>query len=210
MSRATKQRKLNNSIAVIADGQTEKWYLDSVKAHYHPDKLRSIRIEPQLPQKKQIRELMALAKDKVTEGYPQVVLIIDFDEILSNNEEFTDFKHLHQEFHNLGHADWMNKLILIVNNPCLEYWYLLHFNRTSKFYGRYSEMEADLQKCLPHYNKSEKYYCGTPDIYARLGGNDGLTKARNNAKLFLPFDIQTCRERGVSEMSKLFDYFDTI
>ena len=71
-------------------------------------------------------------------------------------------------------------------------------------------MEADLQKCLPHYNKSEKYYCGTPDIYVRLGGNAGLAKARNNAKPFLPFDIQTCRERGVSEMSKLFDYFDTI
>lgn len=210
MSRPTKQRKLNNTIAVIADGQTEKWYLERVKVHYPCDALKSTKIEPQLPQKKQIAELVELAKAKVEEGYPKVILLVDFDEVLSNAEEFREFKHFYQEYHKDNHNDWMNNLLLIVNNPCLEYWYLLHFNSTGKFYNGYSEMEVDLHRFLPDYNKGERYYCGNPDIYTRLGDTIGLTKARNNARPFLPFDIQTCRERGVSEMSKIFDYFDSL
>lgn len=210
MSRLTKQRKLNNTIAVIADGKTEKWYLDSVKAHYSCEVLKNTRIEPQLPQKKQINELVDIAKSKVQEGYPKVILLVDFDEVLANAEELRVFQHFYQEYNKDGHEKWMNSLMLIVNNPCLEYWYLLHFNSTGKYYNCYSELEVDLQKKLPNYNKSEKYYCGNPDIYTRLGGDEGLSNARNNANPFLPFDIPTCRERGISEMSKLFDYFDTL
>ena len=210
MSRLTKQRKLNNTIAVIADGKTEKWYLDSVKAHYSCEALKNTRIEPQLPQKKQINELVDIAKSKVQEGYPKVILLVDFDEILANADEFEAFKRFHENYCREDHKTWMDSVILIVNNPCLEYWYLLHFNRTSKFYNCCSEIEIDLHKKLPDYNKGEKYYCGNPDIYTRLGGDEGLSNARNNAKSFLPFDIPTCREKGVSEMSKLFDYFDTL
>lgn len=210
MSRQTKQRKLNNSIAVIADGETEKWYLDKVKVHYPCKSLKSLRIEPQLPQKKRIDELVDMAEEKVKEGYLKVILLVDFDEVLANEKEFAKFKQFHQDYCNTNHDKWMDKLLLIVNNPCLEYWHLLHFNRTNKFYGAFSEMERDLKKNLPDYNKSEKYYCGTPDIYTRLGSHEGLSKARNNVKPLLPFDIQTCKEKGISEMSKVFDCFDSL
>ena len=210
MSRLTKQRELNNTIAFIVDGQTEKWYLERVKVHYPCDALKGTKIEPQLPQKKQITELVDIAKARVQEGYPTVVLLVDFDEILSNAEEFRVFQHFFQEYNNDNHDKWMNSLILIVNNPCLEYWYLLHFNSTGKYYSCYNELEVDLHKRLPDYNKGEKYYRGNPDIYIRLGGDAGLDAARKKSKPFLPFDIKTCREKGVSEMSKLFDYFDTL
>jgi len=206
MSRTTKQLKLNNTIAVIADGQTEKWYLESVKAHYHHDTLKGIRIEPQLPHKKQIDELVSLAKEKVTEGYKKVVLIVDFDEILSNNNEFERFKVL------LNTSEiWMKNVMVIVNNPCLEYWFLLHFEKTNRYFlGFNSEMKKALQKHLPDYDKGNKYYCDKPDIYTRLGGNEGLSVARDNAKSLPAFDIHTCKEKGCSEMSKIFDYFDTL
>lgn len=210
MSRPTKQRKLNNTIAVIADGQTEKWYLESIKTHYHHDILKGIRIEPQLPQKKQIEELVNLAKGKVQEGYPTVILIIDFDEILANDNEFMRFKQFHYDYCNTEHDNWMNNVILVVNNPCLEYWYILHFKQTDKFYSTYADLKNDLTKQLLGYDKSKDYYCSTPDIFTRLGGEKGLSDARNNAKPFLPFDIRTCREKGVSEMSKIFDYFDSL
>ena len=210
MSRQTKPRKLNNTIAVIADGKTEKWYLESVKAHYPCEALKSTKIEPKFPQKKQITELVGMAKAKVEEGYPKVVLLIDFDEVLANADEFREFQYFYQEYNKDDHDKWMNSLLLIVNNPCLEYWYLLHFNSTGKFYSCYNELEVDLHKKLPDYNKGERYYCGNTDIYTRLGGDTGLAAARNNAKPILPFDIKTCRERGVSEMSKIFDYFDSL
>lgn len=182
MSRTTKQRKLNNTIAVIADGQTEKWYLESVKVHYRHDTLKGIRIEPQLPHKKQIDELVSLAKGKVTEGYKKVVLIVDFDEILANDSEFAKFKHFYQGYCDSEHSSWMNNVILVVNNPCLEYWYILHFNQTDKFYRTYTDLKKDLLKQLSDYDKSKDYYCSTPDIFTRLGGEKGLSDARNNVK----------------------------
>ena len=210
MSRQTKQRKLNNTIAIIADGQTEKWYLESVKAHYRHDSLKSIRIEPQLPQKKQIEELVNMAKGKVQEGYPTVILIVDFDEMLANDCEFVRFKQFYQGYSGSEHSSWMNSVILVVNNPCLEYWYLLHFKQTDKFYNTYTDLKKDLLKQLSDYDKSKDYYCSTPDIFTRLGGEKGLSDARKNVKQFLPFDIQTCKEKVVSEMSKIFDYFDSL
>lgn len=206
MSRQSKQRKLNNTIAVIADGQTEQWYLECAKKHYLEGTLRGVSIVPKLPQRKQIDELVSLAKEKVAEGYKKVVLIVDFDEVLAKGNEFERFKILA----NTSEA-WMKSVMMVVNNPCLEYWYLLHFDKTSKFYPSFNnEMKKALQKHLPNYDKGKKYYCDNPDIYLRLGGNEGLSTARNNAKSFWPFDIQTCRERGVSEMSKVFDYFDML
>lgn len=210
MSRQTKPRKLNNTIAVIADGKTEKWYLESVKAHYRHDSLKGIRIEPQLPQKKQIEELVNMAKGKVQEGYPTVILIVDFDEILANDCEFVRFKQFYQVYSGSEHSSWMNNVLLVVNNPCLEYWYLLHFKQTDKFYNTYTDLKKDLLKQLSDYDKSKDYYCSTPDIFTRLGGEKGLSDARKNVKPFLPFDIQTCKEKGVSEMSKIFDYFDSL
>ncbi|MCQ2295546.1 MAG: hypothetical protein MJZ67_07815, partial [Bacteroidales bacterium] len=57
------------------------------------------------------------------------------------------------------------------------------------------------------YDKSEDFYRKKPDIFMRLGGLDGLAHARSFKQEFC---LQTCREQGVSEMKKVFDYFDTI
>lgn len=204
MSRPTKQRKLNNTIALIADGQTEQWYLECAKKHYREGTLKGISIAPKLPQKKQIDDLVSLAKEKVTEGYKKVVLIVDFDEILANSNEFERFKNL-----TTTTEPWMADVMVVVNNPCLEYWFLLHFTNTKKFFNGFRELEKDLQRYLPDYSKKEGYYHSqSNDIYLKLGGDNGLATARSNSST--PFSIQTCKTVGCSEMGKIFDYFDTL
>ncbi len=211
MSRATKQRKLNNSIAIIVDGQTEKWYLEKVKAHYSCNALKSVRLEPQLPQHKKIGELVELAVQKATDGYKKVFLVIDLDEVIEKKTEFEAFQTFYKKcICGPDGISFSNNVKVIINNPCLEYWHLLHYIKTGKYYGCYNEMEGDLRKVLPDYDKGERYYCGNPDIYIRLGGDNGLAKARENAIPLLPFSLQTCIEKGVSEMGRLFDYFDTL
>lgn len=39
----------------------------------------------------------------------------------------------------------MKSLVLIVNTPCLEFWYLLHFSNTRVFFPDFSTMEATLR-----------------------------------------------------------------
>lgn len=108
----------------------------------------------------------------------------------------------------------MVNMTLVVNNPSLEFWYLLHRAKSNvtKFYKRFRpDLEKDLKK-LPDfedYIKNGDFYKKSPDIFSRLGGLDGLAHARG-FKNQQQFDINTCKERGVSEMANMFDYFDTL
>ena len=102
---------------------------------------------------------------------------------------------------------WMNSLVLIVNTPCLEFWYLLHFSKTHKFFPDFSAMEATLRKQpgLEGYDKSEGYYKKSPNIYDRLGGEEGIRMARNHA---IPFSLEEAKSKGISEMNKFFEIFE--
>lgn len=210
MSRLTQKRSLKNTIAVIVDGQTEQWYLQSVKMHYRPEALRSIRIEPKLPHHKQIGDLFEMARLTAEEGVAHVILIIDLDEILANQEEFVRFKAFMKKYQSTDDVNsWMHKVTVVINNPCLEYWYLLHFNKTTKFYSTFRDLNPDMQRCLPGYCKKEDYYHNkSGNIFISLGGTVGLAKARLNAGSL--FNLENCKEVGCSEMGKIFDFFDTI
>ncbi len=48
-----------------------------------------------------------------------------------------------------------NDLKLIISNPCFEYWYILHFERTGEAYSSRTQLYKNLEKHLGHeYNKS--------------------------------------------------------
>lgn len=211
MSRKITKRKGNTTIAVIVDGKDEKWYMEKVKKHYPCTALKHISIKPELPTKKKVNELFDLAKTKVEEENSMVLLIIDLDEILKDKTELNNFKNQYTKYLNVQRGKpvrtygWMKKLNVIVNNPCLEYWYLLHFSPTRKFYTNYTKLKKDLRKIvqLSTYEKTSEYYNSTPDIYKRL--EPWLGTARSNAS---SFDVAQCTTQGCSEMGTVFDCLD--
>ncbi len=219
MAREIKKRKTNLSIALVVDGKDEKWYIVKVKEHYPCAALKNVKIKPELPSHKRVQDLFDLAKAKLDEDYSYVILILDLDEPLKDAGEMSKFNELYQKYllakenklsgQQVKKYGWMKNMLLIVNNPCLEYWYLLHFNKTSKHYPDFAALCPDLKKisALANYSKNETYYNNHPDIYERLGGDSGLKKARENA---LHFDYDTCTSQGCSEMNRIFDYFDNI
>ena len=217
MARVTKNRKSNVSIALVVDGKDEKWYVVKVKEHYPCAALKSVKIKPELPTHKKVQELFDLAKAKLDEDYSFVILIFDLDEPLKDAGEMSKFNELYQKYilaqqdklsgQQLKKYGCMKNMLLVVNNPCLEYWYLLHFNITTKHYPDFAALYPVLKKIpdLSQYEKSDGYYNNHPDIYERLGGDAGVKTARGNA---VPFDCDTCYSQGCSEMNKIFDYFD--
>lgn len=215
MARKTTPRKSNPSIVVIVDGKDEKWYVQKVKEHYPSAILHQVKIVPELAQKKKIDQLFDDAKDKLGKGYTQAVLIVDFDDIGKDGRELKRFKELYTQYAGVKGKNaavgksykWMEKLTLIVNSPCVEFWYILHFDKTTKYYPDFAQLKQDLRKipALHDYDKGEEYYNNNPDIYMRLGGDNGLKKARKNA---VSFDLEQCKSKGFSEMNKLFDFFD--
>lgn len=217
MARRINNIKTNDSIALVVDGKDEKWYMEKVKEHYTCSKLKNTKIKPELPSKKKVQDLFDLAKAKLDEGYYFVILILDMDAPLKDAGEMSKFKELYHKYilakenklsgQQKKKYGWMKNMLLVVNNPCLEYWYLLHFYKTTKHYSEYKVLKPEL-KLIPRlsdYDKNEKYYNSHPDIYERLGGDSGLKTARKNA---VSFDCDTCYSQGCSEMNRIFDYFD--
>lgn len=218
--RKANKRSTRCNIAIIVDGMDEKWYIENVKCNYPCSKLKQIKIKPNLPEKKTIDELFKDAEKKAVD-YDYVVLIIDLDEPLQPNKvsEFKKFREWYNKYivvknshQSIRRCKWMEKLRVIINNPCLEFWYLLHANKTTKFYSNYDVLKKDLVKIenFETYEKSEDYYNRYPNIYVRLNkidNNKGLSNARKNAK---PFCIESCGQESGSEMNLLFDFFDQL
>lgn len=215
--RKINRRSAEKSIAVIIDGKDEKWYLETVKEHYPNADMKKATIKPDLPQKKSVEALFALAQQKLAMESTQVILILDMDCIIKNSQEFEHFKVYYEKYlkstqgtltpREKAKYGWMNNLVIIVNTPCLEFWYLLHFSKTHKFFPDFSAMEATLRKQpgLEEYDKSEDYYKKSPNIYDRLGGEEGIRMARNNA---MPFSSAEAKSTGISEMNKFFEIFE--
>ena len=91
----------------------------------------------------------------------------------------------------------------IVNGPCLEFWLLLHFVATSRFFGECNPVERDLAKYMEGYEKTRKYYTKQDqDIYLRLKAK--LAEAVERAERLGPYDEYNT-ERAVCEMDLLFN-----
>lgn len=89
------------------------------------------------------------------------------------------------------------------NNPCFEYWHLLHFKQTSKYYRTFDALKKDLMVFLPDYDKSQKYYTKEhQDIFLKL--KDHLRTAIKNARLLPGFDFDH-PHKGLSEMHLIFE-----
>ena len=219
MARELNKRKAEVAIALIVDGEDEKWYINKVKEHYPCEAVKSIKVKPELPERKKVQELFDFAKNKLDKGFSFVILVFDFDGPLKDHREMVKFKELYLKYlaaqnntltgRQKSLYGWMKDMLCIVNNPCLEYWYLLHYRKTTRFYLDFAALRPDLSKIpeFAQYDKSEEYYNCHPDIYERLAKNNGLEKARRNA---VRFDINNCTNHGGSEMNLIFDYFDTL
>ena len=215
MSRVINKRSTQPSIVIIVDGEDEKWYLAKLKEHYPSELLKHTKLKPEMCQSKKCKDLFDAAKVKIDEEYSRVILILDFDTIRGNTRELNSFRGLYARYLNvkngaLGRKDkWMTQLLVVINNPCLEYWFLLHFKKTNKFYPDFASLKQDLKKIpeLSSYDKSEDYYYDRPDIFDRLGACEGINNARKNSAEH-NFCIQECCNKGVSEMRLLLDFFD--
>lgn len=210
-----KLQKDRGGIAIIMDGKDERWYIDKVKECYLCNKLRQVKVKPELPNEKNVEEQFDLAKKLLEEEYSFVILILDLDKILKEKneggkgvQEFSKFTNLYTNYLNIKagkkikNHDWMNNLLVIVNNPCLEYWFLLHYKQTNAFYKDYNSLISELKRIpeLKDYDKNETYI---KSLYKKLESR--LPDARKNAKEFC---LKECKNEGCSEMNKMFDYFD--
>lgn len=154
-------RELKRVFSIIVDGETEKWYLDLLKEH-EKDRLPKIHIQPEIPKRKKLGDLERLIRRNAKE-YDIVFWIVDLDALI-HNDELESFRGIVLKLREIENVR------VLVNNPCLEFWFLLHLKETSKIFTRCSGVEKELRKhtILEDYEKTEKYFKSSNDIYKKL------------------------------------------
>jgi len=197
-----RNRKLLPQYAVFVEGECEFWYIQMLKRN---ERVSNIKLEPIIPQRKKLSEqyerVVALSKD-----YDKVFWIVDFDVIIKETKEAKKgAKTALQEFKEYVEDIRKNneKIVVIINNPCFEYWLLLHYETTTKYYASYDDLEKQLKKYLSDYEKTQRYYTKqNKDVYLRLVSK--LSTAISNSKKLDEFDLKNIYI-GVSQMYLFFE-----
>lgn len=194
--------KTDPTFAFVVDGECEVWYLQMLKRY-----LRSVRLSilPLIPQKKSIAEQYKMVEGLATD-YTRVFWILDLDAVLQQTKEAK--KGAKSPLHQLLacktdlEATYDN-VVVIFNSPCIEYFFLLHFEPTSKYFKTCLEAEKQLKKHLPEYEKTRGYFTHRDhDIFTRLRPH--LAQAIQNSLKTGTFSPESPFQ-GLSEMHKLFD-----
>ncbi|MCS6795089.1 MAG: RloB family protein [Raineya sp.] len=185
LQRIHKNKKIKPTYWVLVDGNTEKWYLEQLRDSELS--FSNFTIEPKLSEKvslnKKIHWIIENAYD-----FDKIIWIIDFDDFLKQEQEKegkiqelkTQISHLRKKLSNVE---------ILFNVPCLEFWFLLHFIASNKFFPKCSDVEKILKKYIPDYEKTEKYFKNPRlNIFQRL--KEKLSFAYKNAEKLGKFDFE--------------------
>ena len=199
--RRGEKRQTQQAFAVVVDGGTEYWYMQMLK-HNEPN--IPFKIKPQILQKKNIKQQYELVTDLSEEEYDKVFWIVDLDVLLKEEREKRNSTSPLQQFLNYYKSlSKQKKIVVIVNNPCLEYWFLLHFRKTTKIFTACADAEREVSQHLKGYEKTEKFFKkSNNDIYKQLKPH--LKTAISHATALGSFSTQEYK-RAMCEMPLLLE-----
>lgn len=186
---------------IIVDGQTEKWYLQML-AQY--ENLKNIQIKPDLISPKKLKDQYKSILE-AKKHYDKVIWVVDLDVVLKEESEKKEggSSPLHEFNSYYKELNAMQNVEVLVNTPCLEYWYLLHIKETNSFFASYNEMFEELRaEPIAYYKKKEKYYKSGTDIYTRL--KPSLNVAFQRAKALGQYDPEN-PQQAKAEIYRLFE-----
>jgi len=194
--------KINPVFAIVVEGETEAWYFQMLKRHERDIR---VNIKPEIPGKKSLAEQYKLVRDLSKKEYTKVFWIIDLDTLVSEDSRTPKGKKspltiFHEYRKNLARN--CKNVVVIVNNPCLEFWFLLHFETTSRQFVNCSSAERRLRGYLTSYEKTKRFFTQeNNDIYLMLKPH--LNEALLNSIALGDYDHRD-PSKAMCEMELLF------
>ncbi len=156
-------------IFILVDGKSEQHYLRALKK---TEDLNQIDLKPELCKRKSITDQCKMLSEQLRH-YDRVIWLVDYDHIAHKGLQIK-FK---DSCDQLKNKDKACKLHILINSPSIEFWYLLHFQQTDRYFPLSTAVESELKRHLHDYNKCESYQ---KEIYGRL--REHLPKAQCHAK----------------------------
>lgn len=198
---------MRKTIAVIGEGITEKYYVESLKG-----------ISPFviMPRELGIKasSLKSLSKNidlSINKGFDEIYCLIDMDGKISGKNK-NDYLTIKNKYHNKTFIKKSkgleSKVFFVETERCTELWFLYYFTKgviTRKF-NSYQELEKELRKYRPNYEKSEKYFKSLANMHNNFESEKpkgSILKAYENSKSSLLSSVNDGREYTYSEMHLL-------
>lgn len=192
-SRYIKSHK-RDSYLFIVDGETEKYYLNGMGKL---DQFKGIKISPELPSKKSLSQVYHSIRKSVLAEHNHIFWIVDLDTIINDNQT----KEFHQYLDNLEPEAGLS---VVINNPSIEFWFLLHFEDTNKYFSKSQMVESILRaRYLSGYSKKRTYLTNHKGgIFQQL--KEHIESACERSYKISPYD-RGSPQKGYSEMYMIFD-----
>lgn len=198
-------RVVSKSIAIIGEGETEWFYFDSLRvACRFPFK-----VALDFPQHSDIRQVLKLVESYIAKQYDYIVCLFDMDRLYQYPSEMQQYQIAKKKY---STKKYVGRVLFIETNPCTEFWFLLHFlpNVVCKHYESYEQLLPELQKYMPGYEKTKRYFIRT-NLYRYLTENGDLERAVQNSEKL----CQLCKEspedlKGYSEIHKVIELLNDL
>lgn len=199
------RRIVTNSIAIIGEGVTEWFYFDSLRvACRYPFK-----VAPDFPQHSDINHILKLLEAYLGKQYDYIVCLFDMDRLLQHASEMQVYQQAKKKYSAKRYA---GKVMFVETNPCTEFWFLLHFlpDDVCRRYESYEQLLPELQKYMPGYEKTKRYFTRT-NLYKYLTENRDLELAVSNSERL----CQLCKNspedlKSYSEIHKVIGLLNEI
>ena len=142
-SKSTRKGAGKDVYSIVVDGETEVWYFQLLKQY---ESLKNVDIKPDLPKRKKLSELYGLVVNNAAE-FTKVIWVIDLDVIIKEDKERRGGgKSALQELKEyIDSLEQLDNVHVLINTPCLEYWYLLHLKQTSKYYSSFKDVSKQFK-----------------------------------------------------------------
>lgn len=196
---------MRKTIAVIGEGITEKYYVESLKG------LTPFTLLPQELGKK-ASSLSSLEKHilkAIKDGYDEVYCLIDMDN-KSEGKNRSEYLKLKVKYHNKQHLikskGFNSKVVFVETERCLELWFLYHFVKypTTQKFSSYKELELELRKYRNNYGKHERYFRSIGNIHEEFilkKPQGSLRQAIRNSEISMASREEDSRDYTYSEMA---------
>jgi hypothetical protein len=140
------RKKTHISCAVLGDGQTEQYYL----THLRDIKGFNFRIRPRLFKSITIEEADKLIKGLIAEDFEMVIYFTDYDTIVKQGK-IEKYKKI------IGKYEKRTDVMICESMPSIEFWFLLHFIKTTRNFQNADETVRELKKHIPNFSKEANF-----------------------------------------------------
>lgn len=170
--RIDNRKQQQHSVTILGEGLTEQYYFTHIRSLFG----YRYTIKPYFFSVTSLAEMDRKISEAITDG-GYAIAVFDADVANRNEAEKKKLESIRRKYSK------KNNVLLCDSLTSIEYWFLLHFDNTNKYFKDSSATENELRKYIPDYEKKSKFLQNIQWV-KDLCSENKLSLAQERAKIF--------------------------